>query len=98
MGCHLKVYHVTGIFWCHFQTISRPLGSSNDDIPYLHNSILRLQKWAVDKLLHLVESNTEKNLKISVFGGSKVNLVKFVTANVSFGEIGKICYCKYQFW
>ena len=50
------------------------------------------------KLLHLVESNTEKNLKISVFGGSKVNLVKFVTANVSFGKIGKICYCKYQFW
>ena len=25
-------------------------------------------------------------------------LVKFVTANVSFWKIGKICYCKYQFW
>ena len=25
-------------------------------------------------------------------------LVKFVTANVSFGTFGKICYCKCQFW
>ena len=29
------------------------------------------------KLFHLVESNTEKTLKISVFGGSKVDLVLF---------------------
>ena len=31
----------------------------------------------VVKLLHLVESNTEKTLKISVFGGSQVDLVLF---------------------
>ena len=42
--CQLKLYHVTSIFWNNFQTILRPLGCSNHEIPYLHNSIFGLQK------------------------------------------------------
>ena len=44
---------------------------------FLKNHHLNKAKIGVTKLFHLVESNTEKALKISVFGGSQVDLVIF---------------------
>ena len=38
---------------------------------------VKIDSHKVAKLFNLVESNTEKTLKISVFGGSQVDLVLF---------------------